>query len=92
MPVHEIDSFVTDELIALLGRQAELCRIIDTDDPAQMDVAGAKAALTAAEIKLRPCRDIVLQIVDKVTALSVSRKFRAMTGSGRLSYRRRISR
>ena len=67
LPVHEIDSVVTDELIALLSRQAELCRVIGKDDPAQMDVAGTKAALTSAEIKLRPCRDIVLQMVDKVT-------------------------
>ncbi|MBX3489984.1 recombinase family protein [Parvibaculum sp.] len=67
LPVREIDSFITDELIALLGRQAELCRIIGTEDPAQMDVAGAKATLTATELKLRPRRDILLQMVDKVT-------------------------
>lgn len=42
LPVHEIDSLVANELIALLGRQAELCRIIRTDDPAQMDVVGDK--------------------------------------------------
>ncbi|PKP78873.1 MAG: hypothetical protein CVT81_01885 [Alphaproteobacteria bacterium HGW-Alphaproteobacteria-3] len=67
LPVHEIDSLVTDELIALLGRQAELCRIIGADDPAQMDVVGSKARLTSAELKLRPRRDIVLQMIDKVT-------------------------
>lgn len=67
LPVHEIDSLVANELVNLLGRQAELCQMIGTDDPAQMDVVGAKAQLTSAELKLRPRRDIVLQMIDKVT-------------------------
>ena len=67
LPAHEIDSFVTEELIGLLGRQSELCQIVGTDDPAQMDLIGVKAALTSAEIALHPRRDLVLQMVDKVT-------------------------
>lgn|GEM_PF-6060286 len=67
LPAHEIDSFVVGELIILLGRQTKICRIIRADDPAQMDVAGAKAEFTAAELKLRPRRDLILQMVDKVT-------------------------
>jgi len=67
LPAHEIDNFVTEELIGLLGRQAELCQIVGTDDPAQMEVIGAKAELASAEIALHPRRDLVLQMVDKVT-------------------------
>lgn len=67
LPVHEIDSLVVNELIALLGRQAELCQIIGTNDPSQMDEVGSKAQSTSAELKLHPRRDVVLQMVDKVT-------------------------
>lgn len=67
LPAHEIDNFVTEELIGLLARQAELCQIVGADDPAHIDLIGAKAELTSAEIKLHPRRDIVLQIADKVT-------------------------
>lgn len=67
LPAHEIDNFVTEELIVLLGRQAELCQIIGTGDPSQMDVVGSKAQSTSAEIKLHPRRDLVLQMIDKVT-------------------------
>lgn len=67
LPAHEIDNCVAEELIGLLGRQAELCQIIGTDDPAQIDLIGAKAELTSAEIKLHPRRDLVLQMVDKVS-------------------------
>jgi len=67
LPVHEIDSLVVNELIALLGRQAELCQIIGADDPAQMDVAGAKTQLISSELKLHPRRDILLQMVEQVT-------------------------
>ena len=67
LPVHEVDSLVVNELIALLERQAELCQIIGTDDPYQMDVVGSKAQSTSAKLKLHPRRDVVLQMVDKVT-------------------------
>jgi DNA invertase Pin-like site-specific DNA recombinase len=66
LPVHEIDSLVVNELIAVLGRPAELCQTIGTDDPAQMYEVVSKAQLTSAELKLRPRRDIVLQMIDKV--------------------------
>lgn len=67
LPVHEIDSLVVNELIALLGRLAELCQIIGMDDPAQIEAASKKASLAADELNAHPRRDIVLQMVDKVT-------------------------
>ncbi|MDX5494549.1 MAG: recombinase family protein [Alphaproteobacteria bacterium] len=67
LPVHEIDSLVANELIALLWRQAELCQMIGADDPAQMDAASAKAQLISSELMRRPRRDIVLQMVERVS-------------------------
>lgn len=67
LSAREIDGFVTNELIALLGRHAELCQIIDADDPNAINEVGVKAAECSEALTIRPRRDLVLEMVSKLS-------------------------
>ncbi|NIJ43380.1 DNA invertase Pin-like site-specific DNA recombinase [Parvibaculum indicum] len=67
LPAPEIESIVTSELIALLGQQTELCRIIGADHPNLIELVGTTAAQHAAQLKAQPTREVVLNLIEKVT-------------------------
>jgi len=67
LPAQEIEQFVTNELLDLLGRQAELCQIIGVNGSAAMEEVGAKAKQIAGEIKIHPKRDLLLRVVERVS-------------------------
>ena len=67
LPAREIEGVVTSELVALLGNQTELCRLIGADHPNLIELVGTMAAQHAAQLKVHPTREVVLQLIEKVT-------------------------
>jgi len=68
LPAQEIESFVVKEMISLLGRLAELCGIIGVDHPTLINLVSASATRHAAQLKLHAEREVILQLIEKVTA------------------------
>lgn len=66
LSAREVDDLVTGELITLLGGQAELCRLIGAEDPTTMSEVGIKAGELTEALKVRPRRDLVLELVEKM--------------------------
>lgn len=66
MPAREIDEFITTELASLLGRQRELCEIINVETPDAIEAIGIQALECANDLKVRPRRDLIIKIIDKV--------------------------
>lgn len=67
LPAREVDTFVVNEMITLLERQAELCSIIGVDHPTLINLVSATTARIAAQLKVHAEREVILQIIEKVT-------------------------
>lgn len=66
LPAHEIDGFVTTELVGLLQRQRELCEITRIDNPNVMQAVGIRSLECATELKARPRRDLMVRVINKI--------------------------
>lgn len=66
LSAREVDGLVTSELVALLGDQAELCRIIGAEDTKKINDVGKKVVETIECLKAKPRRDLMLEMIEKI--------------------------